>query len=42
MPITIDLSSMDGKQIIFYLKVYSNGNNQDDMAQWMAARITHN
>ncbi len=39
--INIDLSSMDGKNMIFYLKVSSNGNPTDDMAQWMAARITH-
>jgi hypothetical protein len=41
MFINIDLSAMDGKKMIFYLKVYSNGNSTDDMAQWMAARITH-
>jgi len=40
-PINIDLSSMDGEDIIFYLKVLSNGDPTDDMAQWMAARITH-
>ena len=39
--INIDLSSMDGENIVFYLKVYSNGDSTDDMAQWMAARITH-
>jgi len=37
----LDLSSMDGKEIIFYLKVSSGGSSTDDMAQWMAARITH-
>jgi hypothetical protein len=41
MGINIDLSAMDGKQMIFYLKVHSNGSPTDDMAQWMAARITH-
>jgi hypothetical protein len=41
MDINIDLSAMDGENIIFFLKVYSNGNSTDDMAQWMAARITH-
>jgi hypothetical protein len=39
--IDIDLSSMDGKQMIFFLKVYSMGNPTDDFAQWMAIRITH-
>jgi hypothetical protein len=37
----LDLSSMDGKNIIFYLKVSSGGDSTDDFAQWMAARITH-
>lgn len=41
VPVNIDLSSFDGKNMIFYLKVSSNGNSTDDMAQWMAARITH-
>ena len=41
VPIDLDLSSMDGKDIIFYLKVSSNGDSTNDMAQWMAIRITH-
>lgn len=41
VPIDIDLSSMDGKKTIFFLKVSSKGNSTDDMAQWMAARVTH-
>jgi hypothetical protein len=32
---------MDGKQMIFFLKVYSLSNATDDFAQWMAIRITH-
>jgi hypothetical protein len=32
---------MDGKEMIFYLKVYSLGDPTNDMAQWMAIRITH-
>jgi hypothetical protein len=39
--VDIDLSSMDGKYMIFYLKVYSLGDPTDDMAQWMAIRISH-
>jgi hypothetical protein len=39
--INLDLSAMDGKNMIFYLKVHSNGDSTDDFAQWMAARITH-
>jgi hypothetical protein len=39
--ININLSAMDGKKMIFFLKVSSNGDSTDDMAQWMAARITH-
>jgi hypothetical protein len=42
VPIDIDLSAYDGKNMIFYLKVSSGGNSTDDYAQWMAARITHN
>jgi len=41
LPINEDLSSYDGKKVIFYLKVYSNGDSTDDYAQWMAIRITH-
>lgn len=37
----IDLSAMDGKDMIFYLKVSSNGDSTNDYAQWMAIRITH-
>lgn len=41
LPINVDISSYDGKEVIFYLKVSSGGNSTDDMAQWMAIRITH-
>jgi hypothetical protein len=41
LPVTVDLSSLDGKDIIFFLKVISQGSSKDDLAQWMAARITH-
>ncbi|MCX6056393.1 MAG: NBR1-Ig-like domain-containing protein [Chloroflexi bacterium] len=37
----VDLSALDGKDIIFFLKVSSQSNPTDDFAQWMAARITH-
>lgn len=37
----IDLSAMDGKDMIFYLKVSSKGDSTNDYAQWMAIRITH-
>jgi len=39
--VDVDLSALDGKEIIFFLKVISNGNSTNDLAQWMAARITH-
>jgi hypothetical protein len=39
--VNVDLSAMDGKEMIFYLKVYSLGDPTNDMAQWMAIRITH-
>jgi hypothetical protein len=39
--IDLDLSSLDGKNVIFYLKVSSNGSSTDDFAQWMGARVTH-
>jgi hypothetical protein len=39
--VDIDLSSMDGKEMIFYLKVSSKGNSTQDMAQWMVIRVTH-
>ncbi len=41
LPVTVDLSTLDGKEIIFFLKVFSQANSKDDLAQWMAARITH-
>jgi hypothetical protein len=41
LPVSVDLSSLDGKEIIFFLKVLSQANSKDDLAQWMAARITH-
>ena len=41
VPVSVYLSSLDGKEIIFYLKVLSQGNSNQDLAQWMAARITH-
>ena len=41
LPVTVDLSSLDGKEIIFFLKVMSQGNSKEDLAQWMAARVTH-
>ena len=41
LPVDVDLSSLDGKQIIFYLRVSSQGDPTDDFAQWMAVRISH-
>ena len=41
LPVTLDLSSLDGKEIVFFLKVSSQGDSKDDLAQWMAARVTH-
>ena len=41
LPVTVDLSSLDGKDVIFFLKVMSQGNSKEDLAQWMAARVTH-
>jgi hypothetical protein len=41
VPVNIDLSALDGKNVIFYLKVSSKSDPTDDFAQWMAARITH-
>lgn len=41
LPVDLDLSAMDGKNMIFYLKVSSGGDPTDDFAQWMAARVTH-
>ncbi|KAF0109974.1 MAG: hypothetical protein FD147_1946 [Chloroflexi bacterium] len=37
----VDLSALDGKDVIFFLKVSSKADPTDDLAQWMAARITH-
>ncbi len=41
MPVSVDLSALDGKEIIFFLKVLSKGDSTNDFAQWMAVRITH-
>ncbi len=41
LPVSVDLSSLDGKEVIFFLKVLSQGNSKEDLAQWMAARVTH-
>ena len=41
IPVNIDLSALDGKNVIFFLRVSSKGDPTDDFAQWMAARITH-
>jgi len=41
LPVNVDLSALDGKEIVFFLKVLSKGNSTDDLAQWMAVRITH-
>lgn len=41
LPVTVDLSALDGKEVIFFLHVSSQGNSKDDLAQWMAARVTH-
>lgn len=41
LPVNVDLSALDGKEIIFFLKVISKGDSTNDLAQWMAARITH-
>jgi hypothetical protein len=41
IPIDVDLSALDGQNIIFFLKVSSKGDPTDDFAQWMVARITH-
>lgn len=41
LPVNVDLSALDGKEIIFFLKVLSKGDSTNDFAQWMAARITH-
>ncbi len=41
LPVDVDLSTLDGKEVIFFLKVSSKADSTDDFAQWMAARITH-
>jgi hypothetical protein len=41
LPVTVDLSSLDGKEVVFYLKVLSKGDSTNDFAQWMAAHISH-
>jgi hypothetical protein len=41
LPVNVDLSALDGKEIVFFLKVLSKGNSTDDLAQWMAVRISH-
>jgi hypothetical protein len=41
LPVDVDLSALDGKDVIFFLKVHSQGDSTDDFAQWMAARVTH-
>lgn len=39
--VDVDLSSLDGKEAIFFLKVTSGGDSTNDVANWMAARIDH-
>ena len=39
--VNVDLSALDGKEVIFYLMVVSGGDSTDDYANWMSARITH-
>lgn len=39
--VDVDLSSLDGSEVIFFLKVISGGDSTDDYANWMGARITH-
>lgn len=39
--VDIDLSALDGQDVIFFLKVTSKSDSTDDFAQWMAVRITH-
>lgn len=41
IPVDIDLSALDGQNVIFFLRVSSKSDPTDDFAQWMAARITH-
>jgi len=42
LSVDVDLSTLDGKEAIFFLKVISGGDSKDDLANWMAARISHN
>lgn len=39
--VDVDLSALDGQEIIFFLRVSSKGDPTNDFAQWLAARITH-
>lgn len=39
--VNVDLSGLDGKNIVFHLKVISKGDSTDDVVLWMAPRITH-
>lgn len=41
LPVDVDLSALDGKEVVFFLKVSSKADPTDDFAQWMVARITH-
>jgi hypothetical protein len=41
IPVAVDLSALDGQNVIFLLRVSSQRDPTDDFAQWMAARITH-
>ena len=41
LPVDVDLSSLDGQSVIFFLKVSSQSDPTNDFAQWMAVRITH-
>lgn len=37
----VGLDSLAGKEVIFHLKVYSKGDSTDDVALWMAPRVTN-
>lgn len=39
--VDVDLSALDGKDVIFFLKVISGGDSNGDIANWLAARISH-
>ena len=39
--VDIDLSSLAGKEVYLLLKVYSNGDSTDDIALWVAPRVTN-